>query len=81
MKRKKRNGGNRTVPVFFRAESVTAEKVLERERERVGVSALCCRRKEEEKEMLGVEFEVVLDGFLDNGVIKSVCFRVGLCVT
>jgi hypothetical protein len=34
MKRKKRTGGNRTVPVFFRAESVTAEKVLERERER-----------------------------------------------
>ena len=31
MKRKKRTGGNRTVPVFFRAESVTAEKVLERE--------------------------------------------------
>lgn len=77
MKRKKRTGGNRTVPVFFRAESVTAEKVLER----VGVSALCCRRKEEEKEMLGVEFEVVLDGFMDNGVKKSVCFRVGLCVT
>lgn len=45
------------------------------------MSALCCRRKEEEKEMLGVEFEVVLDGFMDNGVKKSVCFRVGLCVT